>query len=193
MKTGYAEFDAIIGDEIYAHVKLGVPGKFNISNALAVAGAAYVCGLPREAVEKGFSSFGGVKRRFERRCIVNGAVIIDDYAHHPDEIKATVSAACAIANNVTAVFQPHTFTRTRDLFDDICASFKGCREVIFADIYSAREDDIYGINSKMLAEATPGGKYVGGFEDIAKYLRSVASEGDIILIMGAGDINGLVI
>lgn len=193
MHTGYAEFDAVINGEVYAHVKLGVPGKFNISNALAVAGAAYVCGLPREAVEKGFSAFGGVKRRFERRCVVNGAVIIDDYAHHPDEIKATVSAACSIAKRVIAVFQPHTFTRTRDLFNDICSSFEGCSEVIFADIYSAREDDIYGINSKMLAEATPNGKYVGGFEDIAEHLRSVASEGDIILIMGAGDINGLVI
>ena len=87
------------------------------------------------------------------------------------------------------------FAGVRSRIDDsvISKSFKGCDEVIFADIYSAREDDIYGINSKMLADATPGAKYLGGFEEIAEYLRSTAREGDIILIMGAGDINGLVI
>ena len=190
---GCAEFDAYVSGELYAHIKLSIPGKFNISNALAVVGAAFACNIPREAVEKGINSFKGVKRRLERRCIVNGAVIIDDYAHHPDEIKATVTTACAIAKRVIAVFQPHTYTRTRDLFDKIASSFGGCEEVIFADIYSAREADVYGINSKMLADATPNGKYLGGFEDISKYLHTIAREGDIILIMGAGDINRLVI
>lgn len=191
--TGYAEFDAYVSGEVYAHVKLGIPGEFNISNALAVIAAAYVCGIPSAAVEKGIAAFGGVNRRFERRCVVNGAVIIDDYAHHPDEIKATISAARAIAKRVIAVFQPHTYTRTRDLFDKITSSFEGCAEVIFADIYSAREADIYGVNSKMLAEATPNAKYLGGFEKISEYLRAIAKEGDIILIMGAGDINKLVV
>ncbi|MBE6689536.1 MAG: UDP-N-acetylmuramate--L-alanine ligase [Ruminococcaceae bacterium] len=190
---GYAEFDICISGDVYAHAKLNIPGKFNISNALAVAGAAYVCGIPRSAVEKGMAEFGGVNRRFERRCVVNGAVVIDDYAHHPDEIRATVSTACAISNRVIAVFQPHTYTRTRDLFDDITKAFAGCHQVIFADIYSAREADIYGINSKMLADATPNALYLGGFEEIGAYLRSVAREGDIILIMGAGDINKLVV
>ncbi len=193
MNTGYAEFDAYVAGEMYAHIKLGIPGKFNISNALAVIGAAYVCGIPREAVEKGIADFKGVNRRFERRCVVNGAVIIDDYAHHPDEIRATVTTACAIAKRVIAVFQPHTYTRTRDLFDKITRSFEGCQEVIFADIYSAREADIYGVNSKMLADATPNAKYLGGFDEISHYLRSIAREGDIILIMGAGDINKLVV
>ncbi len=193
MNMGCAEFDAFVNGELYAHMKLAIPGKFNISNALAVAGAAYVCGIPREAVEKGVSAFGGVKRRFERRCVVNGAVIVDDYAHHPDEIRATVSTACGIAKRVIAVFQPHTYTRTRDLFDKITKAFDGCAEVIFADIYSAREADIYGINSQMLADATPNGRYIGGFDEISNYLRSVAREGDIILIMGAGDINRLVV
>ncbi|MBQ9939946.1 MAG: UDP-N-acetylmuramate--L-alanine ligase [Clostridia bacterium] len=193
MESGYAEFDAVVMGEFFAHVKLGVPGEFNISNALAVIGTAFVCGLPRESVEKGINAFGGVRRRFERRCVVNGAVIIDDYAHHPDEIKATVSAASAIGKRVIAVFQPHTYTRTRDLFDDIISSFDKCDKVIYADIYSAREDDIYGINSRMLAEKTPDALYLGGFEEIAEYLRGQAREGDIILIMGAGDINNLVI
>lgn len=190
---GCAEFDAYVYSSLYAHVKLSIPGKFNISNALAVIGAAYVCGIPSQAVEKGINSFKGVKRRFERRCVVNGAVIIDDYAHHPDEIRATVTTACAIAKRVIAVFQPHTYTRTRDLFDQITLSFKGCHEVIFADIYSAREADIYGVNSKMLAQATQNGKYLGDFDQISSYLRSIAREGDIILIMGAGDINRLVV
>lgn len=191
--TGCAEFDVCVSGDVYAHIKLAIPGKFNVYNALAVVGAAYVCGIPGAAVEKGVAAFGGVKRRFERRCVVNGAVIIDDYAHHPDEIRATVSTACAIAKRVIAVFQPHTYTRTRDLFDDIVKSFDGCEEVIFADIYSAREADIYGVNSKMLADAAPGGKYLGGFDEISAYLRSIAKEGDIILIMGAGDINRLVV
>lgn len=193
MNMGCAEFDVYVYDELYAHMKLAIPGKFNISNALAVAGAAYVCGIPCAAVEKGAAAFSGVKRRFERRCIVNGAVVIDDYAHHPDEIRATVTTARGIAKRVIAVFQPHTYTRTRDLFDKITKAFDGCAEVIFADIYSAREADIYGVNSKMLADATPNGKYLGDFDAISEYLRSIAREGDIILIMGAGDINRLMV
>lgn len=186
---GKASFDAIISGERFAHISLSVLGEFQVSNAMAAISVAYLSGLEAEFVEKALSSYTGVSRRFEFRKMYNGAEIRDDYAHHPDEIKATLSAVKGVGyNHVYVVFQPHTYTRTHDLFSDFATSFENCDEVVFADIYAAREKDRFGITSKDLANVVPNGKYVGDFSEIANYIKPKLEEGDLLIIMGAGNI-----
>lgn len=186
---GFAEFDAYVGGEFLAHIKLGVPGAFQVSNALAAIGAAYLSGVDAEGIKKGLEAFRGVGRRFQFRGEYNGAEIYDDYAHHPDEIRATLATARSMERKrVLVIYQPHTYTRTNDLFDAFTKSFGDCDEVIFADIYAAREKNLCGISSKNLADATPNGVYVGGFDEIADYVRGKLEKNDLLIVMGAGDI-----
>lgn len=189
---GFAEFDAFFKGELYAHIKLSVPGAFQVSNALAAISASIAAGLDKNAIVNGLLSFRGVGRRFQFRKNFQGADVYDDYAHHPDEIKATLETARLLEKErILVVYQPHTYTRTHDLFDNFASSFKDCDEVIFADIYAAREKNRFGITSKELADKTPRGKYLGDFKEIEKYLRSTLKKGDLLLIMGAGDIINL--
>lgn len=189
---GFAEFDAYIKGEFFSHIKLNVPGAFQVSNALAAIGAAYLSGLSSDDIKKGFENFRGVGRRFQYRGEYNGAVIYDDYAHHPDEIRATLATAKSMERGrVIVVYQPHTYTRTHDLFDGFISSFKDCDLVIFADIYAAREKNLCGISSKNLADAMENGVYVGDFDSISDYLRKNLQKDDLLIIMGAGDIINL--
>lgn len=191
-KCGKASFDVIINNLPFAHISLSVIGEFQVSNALAAAACAYHFGISAETVERALLSYTGVSRRFEFRKTLNGAEIRDDYAHHPDEIRATLSAAKkADYKRIYVVYQPHTFSRTHDLFNDFAKAFDDCDEVVFADIYAAREKNVYGVFSKDLANATPHGKYVGGFEEIAEYYRAKLEKDDLLIIMGAGDIVNL--
>lgn len=189
VSKGCASFDVYVKNEKFCRAALSVPGEFQISNALAAIAAACYSGVPRESVEKGLREFKGVARRFEFRKQYNGAVIIDDYAHHPDEIESTLSIAEGMEfDRIIAVFQPHTYTRTRDFFDRFTKAFGCCDEVIIADIYSAREPALPGVDAKTLAAATPNGKYLGDFHQITNYLRATVKRGDLVLILGAGDI-----
>lgn len=186
---GFSEFDAYIKGEFFAHINLSVPGAFQVGNALAALSACHLSGLNKDTIVKGLKNFRGVGRRFQYRKTLNGADIYDDYAHHPDEIRATLSTARSLEKaRVIVVYQPHTYTRTHDLFNDFVKAFENCDEVIFADIYAAREKNLFGITSKALADATPNGMYVGDFEKISEYLKNNIKENDLILIMGAGDI-----
>ncbi len=186
---GFAEFDAYVGGKFLVHIKLGVPGVFQVSNALAALASAYIYGIDAESIKKGLESFRGVGRRFQYRKEYNGAEIYDDYAHHPDEIKATLATARSLERKrVIVVYQPHTYTRTHDLFNEFAVSFTNCDEVIFADIYAAREKNICGITSKNLADAVPNGRYLGGFDEISEYLHKTLKQDDLLIIMGAGDI-----
>lgn len=186
---GFAEFDAYADGKLITSVRLRVPGAFQVSNAMAAISAAYLSGISAEDIKKGLESFRGVGRRFQYRGELNGAEIYDDYAHHPDEIRATLATAKAMERGrVLVVYQPHTYSRTHDLFDSFATSFKDCDEVIFADIYAAREKNEYGISSKDLADAVENGVYVGDFEAIADYVRNKLREDDLLIIMGAGDI-----
>ena len=140
LNRGKAEFDAYYKGEFFHHFSLNVPGVFQVSNALAAIGVAILLEIEKEDIAKALLLFGGVGRRFQFRKTLNGADIYDDYAHHPDEIKATLSAAREMTDGrVIAVYQPHTYTRTNDFFADFTLSFGDSDEVIFADIYAARE------------------------------------------------------
>lgn len=127
----------VINGLTYAHVSLHVPGAHNISNALAAASAAYVLGLPGEAVTAGLASFTGAGRRFEHKGTFRGAEVYDDYAHHPDEVRALLSAAQALPHKrLILAFQPHTYTRTAALFDDFVEVLRLPDRVVLAEIYA---------------------------------------------------------
>ncbi len=186
---GFAEFDVTVDGEFFIHVKLSVPGIFQVSNALASIAVSRLMGIDAESIAKGLQNFKGVGRRFQYRKNLNGADVYDDYAHHPDEIKATIETARTLEKDrVIVVYQPHTYSRTHDLLEDFAKSFASCDEVIFADIYAAREKNTYGISSKDLADRIPHSKYLGDFEKIEKYIRDTVKENDLVHIMGAGNI-----
>ncbi len=190
---GFGSFDVLYCGQKIMDVSLSVPGEHNIKNALSVIAASDFLGISPDAVREGLSSFHGTGRRFERKGTIGGAILIDDYAHHPTEIKATLSAAKNCGNGrVFCVFQPHTYTRSYKLKDEFAKSFKECHEVIFADIYAAREKDTGLISSKALADSTNeesgNAKYLESFDAICDYILKEAKDGDVIITMGAGDI-----
>lgn len=192
-ENGFSEFDVLLKGEEYISIKLNVPGIHNVSNALAVIATANLLGVSEEGIKKGLASYRGTNRRFEYKGELNGAKIYDDYAHHPTEIKATLSAAKATgAKRIRCVFQPHTYTRSLALKDDFAQSFYDCDELIVTDIFAAREPDTGLIHSKDLASAinqkTKNAKYIKDFSDIEKYFRETAQPGDLIFTMGAGDV-----
>ncbi len=173
-------------------IKLPVIGEFNVYNSLCAAAAAVTCGVEPSDIAAAFPSFTGAARRFERKGIASvdgGAVAVyDDYAHHPDEIQATLEAATKLGyERILCVFQPHTYSRTHDLLPRFISAFGAADQVIFADIYAARETDTMGVSSELLAKDT-GGIYLPSFEAIAAYLAETAKAGDLILTMGAGDV-----
>lgn len=176
------------GREVF-RAELSIPGKHNISNSLAAVAAAFMSKVPDEAIIKGLKEFKGVGRRFEFKGKLNGALVYDDYAHHPDEIRATLAAVRKMdVKRIISVFQPHTFSRLHALFDDFAASFDDADVKIFADVFSAREENIYGVSSEQLASAVENGIFFDSFDKIAAYIKGTATEGDLVLFMGAGDI-----
>lgn len=171
-------------------VSLPMIGHFNIANALAALAASHCCGVSLEAAAESLASFRGAARRFELKFKQNGICVFDDYAHHPSEIAATLAGAKNTgAKRIITVFQPHTYSRTHDLFDGFVGALSASDMVILPDIYAARETDTLGVSSEKLANAL-GEKaiYMKSFEEIAAYLAGEAREGDLILTMGAGDV-----
>ncbi len=191
-QAGCASFDLVGPNGILCRVTLSVPGRHNVMDALAAAAAALTCGATPEAVAEGLALFGGAKRRFEYMGKTKaGALVYNDYAHHPSELRAVLSAAKALGHRLVAVFQPHTYSRTAAFFDEFASAFCDADEVIFADIYAAREENVYGVTSALLAEQTPGAVCLGDSETIAAHLLATTGEGDLILVLGAGDILSL--
>ena len=189
---GRAGFDIFKKGEFFAHVQLSVTGRHNIMNALASAAAADLCGISPEAIAAGLASFVGAKRRMELRGNVSGidaeVPLYDDYAHHPTEIRATLSGALEMGyERVFAVFQPHTYSRTFELFDGFAEAFEGVR-LVLADIYPAREENVWGVSSEQLAARIDGAVYLPSNAEIAAYLRRELRVGDMLIVMGAGDI-----
>lgn len=186
---GRPDFDIVIGGKIYTHLSLQVAGLHNVYNALAAVAAAYVLGIPTDAVQQGLEAFSGAGRRFEEKGVCNGAKIYDDYAHHPAEIHALLSMAKTLDyDRVICAFQPHTYTRTEALFDDFVRELQIADLVVLTDIYAARETNTIGISSKDLADRIPGSIYCPSLKETAEKLREIARPGDIIITVGAGDV-----
>ncbi len=187
-ENGCAAFTVLEHGTSLGTVSLSVPGMHNISNALCAVAATRFLGLDFSVIQKGLASFTGVGRRFERKGKKDGVTVIDDYAHHPTEISATLrTAKGCTSGKVWCVFQPHTYTRTKTLFPDFVEALSGSSPLVL-DIYAAREKDTGLISSKDLAEAIPDAVYLPSFADCLEYLRQNAKEGDMLLTMGAGDV-----
>lgn len=182
-------FDVICRGKRYCHVDLAVYGRHNVYNALAAAAAAYVMGVDGEAVSAGLATFTGAGRRMEYKGKFNGADIYDDYAHHPGELHALIDSVKTMGyQRVIVAFQPHTYTRTKALFDDFIRELRRVDLAVLAEIYAARESNKLGISSLDLAQQVDGAVFFETLPEVSAYLRSVAQEGDIILTVGAGDI-----
>ena len=189
--NGCAEFDVMHKGEYVAHVKLSVTGEHNIYNALAAFAAGHISGLDPEKIVRGLYKFGGAKRRMEFKGTINGALVYDDYGHHPTEVATTLDGVKKREDieRLFCVFQPHTYTRTYALMDDFAKSFDSVEQVYIADIYPARETDDLGISGKTLAiRIGDKAEYISGFENLANEINSVLKEGDVLVVMGAGDI-----
>lgn len=189
MGPDWRHFDVVCDGEFYCHLDMGVLGKHNAMNALAAAASAWMMGVPGEAVSHGIEAFHGAGRRLEYKGTYNGAEVYDDYAHHPDELAATLEAVRSMGKQrVVLAFQPHTYTRTKALFDDFVRELKKADQVVLAEIYAARERNTIGISSADLAERIPGSVYCETLPEVTEYLRENIREGDVVVTMGAGDI-----
>lgn len=188
LSGGFYGFDVFRKGAFFTHIALAVPGEHNVSNALAATAAADISGLDAKEIAEALASFRGVCRRFEPIGRYGGADFYDDYAHHPDEIRATLRAAKALTENrVICVFQPHNYSRLRDLFDDFLLSFRDADVLILTKLYAAREKAEGEVSSALLAEKL-NAVYIDDMEDILPYLSGIVRPGDTVLIMGAGDI-----
>lgn len=183
-----------IHDKPIGELTLNIPGRHNIKNALAAVAVAYSLGIPFETIAAALGEFTGVFRRFEVKGTYNGVMIVDDYAHHPSELKATLQAAqSGWEGRVVGVFQPHTFTRTRDFVEEFGRSFEDADVLVITDVYAAREKPIEGITGEIIAEAArqSGHKEVHYVQDknaLPDFLKTIVHEGDMLITLGAGDI-----
>ncbi len=192
-ENGTYSYDLFFKNENLGKIILNVPGMHNVYNSLSAAALCISQGCTFEQVQSGLLKFGGTARRFEIKGTLNGATVIDDYAHHPTEIKATLSVCKSMNPKKTiAVFQPHTYTRTKALLNEFAESFYDADEVIVAEIYAAREIDDGTVSSydlaKMLNENGVKSIYVKNNEDIEEYLKNVADTDKIIITIGAGNV-----
>lgn len=189
MCADWRHFDVICDGKFYCHLDMAVLGKHNALNALAAAGAAWMLGIDGQAVAEGLATFRGAGRRMEYKGEFNGAQLYDDYAHHPDELAATIDAVRSMGDHrVVIAFQPHTYTRTHALFADFVRELKKADVVVLAEIYAARERNVLGISSKDLQAQIPGAVYCSTLPEVTEELASLARPGDVILTVGAGDI-----
>ena len=187
-------FDVYKDDAKIGSIKLNVPGKHNVANALAAIVVCLKLGIDFETMQKGFDYFNGAKRRFQTKGKTKGIWVVDDYAHHPTEIATTLVAARQTKpHRLICAFQPHRYSRTNLLFEEFVSCFKESDILILTEIYSAGEAPIAGVTGKLLAERIKeqiGQEvvYIEQRSDISQYLADIAKDGDLIITMGAGDI-----
>ena len=189
-RHGYYSFDVMHQGKLFTHVDLSVPGYHNMLNALASCAVCVFLGLDAAASAEGLKQFTGSSRRFQLTGhTAAGTMVIDDYAHHPTEMAATLKTAREMDyDRIICVFQPHTYSRTKALFDDFVRELKKPDVVVLAEIYAARERNTIGISSADLASEIPGAVYCETLPEVTAYLRENVREGDIVITMGAGDI-----
>ncbi len=175
-------------------IDLRIPGKHNILNALAAIGAAMYLGLSFTDIRNALQQYSGVKRRFEKKGLIGDILIVDDYAHHPTEIKATIKAARNTGyERIVVVFQPHRYSRTKHLMKDFSKAFDLADHLIITDIYSADEEPIEGVSAKKLFEMIAKNNnvkvdYIQDLQDIPEYLQQIIKAKDLVLTIGAGDV-----
>ena len=190
---GFPEFDVYSKSNFYGRIKLSVPGMHNVLNSLATIALCDYYGIEFETIKNALSKFTGAIRRFEFKGKINNASIYDDYGHHPTEIIATAKALMNKKYNKSwVIFQPHTYSRTKNLMDDFAKALLNFDNIIVLDIYAAREKNTYGITSKDLVNKICSlgkpAKYIPDFNECVKYLKENVKENDIILTQGAGTV-----
>lgn len=195
---GHETVFALITPDGQTDVNLHALGAHNVSNALAAVGAALMCGVDLAGIVAGLGSFKGVERRFDLKGEVSGVTVVDDYAHHPTEVKATLKAARDGSwGRVIAVFQPHRYSRTAALYREFGAAFTDADRVVVTDVYGAGEEPVPGVSGKLISDAvctlTPGRgvAYLPHRSDVISYLGAVVRDGDLVLTLGAGDVTSL--
>ena len=192
-EKGCATFDVYKNDSNIFTISLSVPGRHNVLNALSTVAVGLIFNLSSKSIINGLKSFGGAHKRFEYKGVKNGVTVIDDYAHHPAEIKATLSTAKNIAHNkIYCVFQPHTYTRTKTLFKEFTECFDDADEIVLMDIYAAREKDTGEISSKILGDALRAKSIkctnVSSHQEALNYVKTIVKDKDLLLTVGAGDV-----
>ena len=193
--NGFPLFDVYRNNTFYKSIKLSVPGMHNVYNALACIATCYEYGIDKEIIKTGLLKYTGAHRRFELVGSSNGAYIYDDYGHHPTEIKAVYNAMKKKKYNRSwVIFQPHTYSRTKNLLNDFAQSLAGFDNIIITDIYAAREANTVGVSPNDLVKQinlNRVGKpalYMSDFDEIAKYIRDRVMPNDIVLTVGAGTV-----
>jgi len=188
-------FNAIYNRKVLGQVTLRSPGEHNVKNALAAMAVGLELNMKAEAIIKGIEEFDGVFRRFQKKDEINDILVIDDYAHHPTEVKATLSAARKAwpKRRLVAVFQPHLYSRTQQLYEEFGISFFDAEVTVITDIYPAREKPIEGVTGKLIADTAEkfghqDMHYVTDKNDLPDKLNTLTEPGDIVITMGAGDI-----
>lgn len=187
---GLYSFDMLHCGESLGRFSLSIPGRHNVFNAAAAIAAAYTAGVGVETIQSALKSFKGVGRRFEYHCTVNGAVIADDYAHHPDAYRVTFRTARELGfKRIIAIHQPHTFSRTKMLMDEFVEVLSTVDKVLVPPIYPAREtNDLYNIYAEDVVKRLPNAEYMPDFEHIADRVKELAQPGDIFITLSCGDI-----
>ena len=193
--NGFPLFDVYRNNTFYKSIKLSVPGLHNVYNALACIATCYEYGIEKEVIKEGLLKYTGAHRRFEYKGNTNGASVYDDYGHHPTEIKAVYNAMKKKKYNRSwVIFQPHTYSRTKNLLNEFAQALSGFDNIIVTDIYAAREKNTYGISSKDLVKQININRvgrqalYMSDFHEIAKYIRDRVMPNDIVITLGAGTV-----
>jgi len=187
-------FEVLADGQLLGTVAIPTPGAHVALNSLAAIAVALELGIDFAAAARALAKFGGIQRRFEIKGEKAGRLVLDDYAHHPAEVRATLAAArAAFGRRIVAIFQPHRFTRVRDLFDEFLAAFDDAGALFLLDIYPAGEDPIQGVSSRRLFEALQArghleAHYLEGQKSPASEVARVSRPGDLIVTLGAGDI-----
>lgn len=194
--NGFPEFDVYHNDKFYAHIQLSVIGTHNILNSLACISMCDAYGVSPNVIKDALKEYTGAHRRFEFKGKVNNASVFDDYGHHPTEIIATAKALMNKKYNESwVIFQPHTYSRTKNLLEDFAKALLNFDHIILTDIYAARENNIYGVSSKDLENILllfgKDAKYISSFEDISKYIKESINENDIVITLGAGTVTNI--
>ena len=191
--NGFPEFDVYQNDKFYSRIKLSIPGMHNVSNCLACIAMCHQYGITPESIKNALKSFRGADRRFEYKGTVNGAKVFDDYGHHPTEIIATAKSLMNKKYNKSwVIFQPHTYSRTKNLLEDFAKALLNFDNIIVVDIYAARENDTYGVSSKDLVDKIHSlgktAEYIPDFQTCVNYVKNNVKENDIVMTLGAGTV-----